>query len=48
MMNSPVVVCCFEDVGAIPVIQAMAGTTNGRVAAPNSIRSGNNPLQYRD
>ena len=40
MMSAPVVVCCVEGVNAIPVVHAMAGVTNGRVAAPGTIRGG--------
>lgn len=38
MMSSPVVVCCVQGVNAIPVVHAMAGVTNGRSAAPGTIR----------
>jgi nucleoside-diphosphate kinase len=38
MMAAPVVVLCLEGVNAIPVIHAMAGVTNGRMAAPGTIR----------
>lgn len=38
MMEAPVVVCCLQGVNAIPVIRDMAGVTNGRVAAPGTIR----------
>ncbi len=38
MMKDPVVVCCIEGVGAIPVVHDMAGATNGRVAASGTIR----------
>lgn len=37
-MSSPVVVCCVQGVNAIPVVHAMAGVTNGRSAAPGTIR----------
>ncbi|MDO5570649.1 MAG: nucleoside-diphosphate kinase [Bacteroidales bacterium] len=38
MMKAPVVVCCLQGVNAIPVVHAMAGVTNGRNAAPGTIR----------
>lgn len=38
MMAAPVVVCCFEGVDAIQTVRTLAGSTNGRVAAPGTIR----------
>ena len=38
MMAAPVIACCFEGVEAVAVVRAMAGTTNGRNAAPGTIR----------
>ncbi len=38
MMVTPVVVCCFEGVDAIQVVRTLTGFTNGRVAAPGTIR----------
>ncbi len=38
MMTSPVVVCCFEGVDAIQTVRTLAGPTNGRLAAPGTIR----------
>ena len=38
MMAAPVVACCFEGVDAIAVVRALAGPTNGRNAAPGTIR----------
>ena len=38
MMASPVIVCCYEGVDAIPVVRSMTGATNGRVAIPGTIR----------
>lgn len=38
MMASPVIVCCYEGVGAIDVVRQMAGATNGRKALPGTIR----------
>ena len=37
-MAAPVIACCFEGVEAVAVVRAMAGTTNGRNAAPGTIR----------
>ncbi|KAA6315300.1 Nucleoside diphosphate kinase, partial [termite gut metagenome] len=38
MMKAPVIVCCFEGVEAIQTVRLLAGTTNGRQAAPGTIR----------
>ncbi|MDR0891399.1 MAG: nucleoside-diphosphate kinase [Mediterranea sp.] len=38
MRVAPVIVCCFEGVDAAHVAHAMAGATNGRQAAPGTIR----------
>lgn len=38
MMAAPVIACCFEGVEAVAVVRAMAGATNGRQAAPGTIR----------
>ena len=38
MMASPVLVLCVSGVNAIPVVHSMAGVTNGRIAAPGTIR----------
>ena len=38
MMAGPVIVCCFEGVDAVHTVHAMAGVTNGRLAAPGTIR----------
>ena len=38
MMTAPVVVCCYEGVDAIAAVRALAGPTNGRLAAPGTIR----------
>ena len=38
MMAGPVIVCCFEGVDAVHTVHAMAGVTNGRSAAPGTIR----------
>lgn len=40
MMTAPVIVCCFEDVDAIQTVRTLAGPTNGRLAAPGTIRGG--------
>ncbi len=38
MMTAPVIVCCFEGVDAIQTVRMLAGPTNGRLAAPGTIR----------
>jgi len=38
MMITPVIVCCLKGIDAIRIVRAMAGTTNGRDAAPGTIR----------
>lgn len=38
MMAAPVVLCCWEGIDAVSVVRAMAGSTNGRVAAPGTLR----------
>ena len=38
MMACPVIVCCFEGVDAIGAVRTLAGPTNGRKAAPGTIR----------
>ena len=38
MMITPVVVCCYEGVGAVEVVRQMTGATCGRKAAPGTIR----------
>ena len=38
IMASPVIVCCVEGVEAIQAVRALAGSTNGRKAAPGTIR----------
>lgn len=38
MMVTPVIVCCYEGVGAVEVVRQMAGATNGRKSAPGTIR----------
>ena len=38
MMATPVIVCCYEGVDAISAVRALAGPTNGRLAAPGTIR----------
>ena len=38
MMTAPVIVCCFEGVDAIHTVRMLAGPTNGRLAAPGTIR----------
>ena len=38
MQKTPVIVCCYEGVGAVEVVRQMAGTTNSRKAVPGTIR----------
>lgn len=38
MMRTPVVVCCYEGVDAIQTVRKLVGVTNGREAAPGTIR----------
>jgi nucleoside-diphosphate kinase len=38
MMANPAIVCCLEGVDAIQVVRTLTGSTNGRVAAPGTIR----------
>lgn len=38
MMACPVIVCCFEGVDAIEAVRFLTGPTNGRKAAPGTIR----------
>lgn len=38
MMASPVIVCCYEGVDVIQTVRNMTGSTNGRLAAPGTIR----------
>ncbi len=38
MMVCPVVLCCWEGKEAVQVVRTLAGATNGRVAAPGTIR----------
>lgn len=38
MMACPAIVCCFEGVDAIQVVRTLTGPTNGRLAAPGTIR----------
>ena len=38
MMATPVIVCCYEGVDAIQAVRTLAGPTNGRLAAPGTIR----------
>jgi len=38
MMTAPVIVCCYEGVDAIQTVRMLAGPTNGRLAAPGTIR----------
>ena len=47
MMVAPVVVCCFEGVDAIHTVRMLAGPTNGRDAAPGTIR-GDFSMSYQE
>lgn len=38
MMQTPVIICCLTGVEAVHIAHAMAGATNGREAAPGTIR----------
>lgn len=38
MSVTPVIVCCWEGIDAVHVVRAMTGVTNGRNAAPGTIR----------
>lgn len=38
MMATPVIACCYEGVDAIQAVRALSGPTNGRLAAPGTIR----------
>jgi nucleoside-diphosphate kinase len=38
MMVAPVIVCCYEGVDAVQTVREMTGSTNGRKAAPGTIR----------
>lgn len=38
MMITPVIVCCYEGIDAVEVVRTMTGSTNGRKAAPGTIR----------
>ena len=38
MMAAPVIACCYEGVDAIQTVRTLAGPTNGRLAAPGTIR----------
>jgi len=47
MMTAPVIVCCFEGVDAIKVVRDLTGPTNGRLAAPGTIR-GDYSVSYQE
>lgn len=47
MMAAPVIVCCYEGVGAIQAVRDLAGPTNGRLAAPGTIR-GNYCMSFQE
>lgn len=47
MMAAPVVAMCWEGVDAIEVVRTLAGPTNGRKAAPGTIR-GNYSMSFQE
>ena len=47
MMKSPVIVCCLEGVDAIHTVRTLSGPTNGRIAAPGTIR-GDYSMSYQE
>jgi len=38
MMATPVIVCCLKGIDAVRIVRTMTGVTNGRDAAPGTIR----------
>lgn len=38
MTAAPVVLCCWEGIDAVDVVREMTGSTNGRKAAPGTVR----------
>lgn len=38
MMAAPVILCCWEGIDAVSVVREMTGATNGRNAAPGTLR----------
>lgn len=38
MMAAPVILCCWEGIDAVGVVREMTGATNGRNAAPGTVR----------
>jgi len=38
MMAAPVILCCWEGIDAVRVVREMTGATNGRNAAPGTLR----------
>lgn len=38
MMAAPVILCCWEGIDAVNVVREMTGATNGRNAAPGTVR----------
>jgi len=38
MMAAPVILCCWEGIDAVEVVREMTGATNGRHAAPGTVR----------
>lgn len=47
MMTAPVIALCLEGVDAIAAVRALAGPTNGRNAAPGTIR-GNYCMSFQE
>ena len=46
MMACPAIVCCFEGVDAIQVVRTLTGPTNGRLAAPGTIRGDYSMIRF--
>ncbi|MBE6332536.1 MAG: nucleoside-diphosphate kinase [Bacteroidales bacterium] len=47
MMVTPVIVCCYEGIDAVDVVRSLTGSTNGRKAAPGTIR-GDFSVSYQE
>ncbi|MCD8261340.1 MAG: nucleoside-diphosphate kinase [Bacteroides sp.] len=47
MMTAPVIICCWEGVDAIQAVRTLTGPTNGRLAAPGTIR-GDYSMSYQE
>lgn len=46
-MVTPVIVCCYEGIDAVDVVRSLTGSTNGRKAAPGTIR-GDFSVSYQE